>query len=195
MQAFVLVLRSSRRSASCRTRRTLGEPGPDLLLVFIVEWTSGMSGKRLLLGFKRYWPRRWSYVRYDWATRFDNACRRHNCRTATTGAKHAVPFRSYRRRHCNRHALQLSGTNLNGIATYRLRTDHGALRHGHHGAGHSLVYIMDILHVGDVRDPRIVVVIVVGNYRDVGDARVAHIHVLEIRAACTIWRDIGFAIT
>jgi hypothetical protein len=73
MEAFVLVLRGSGLSDSRRTGWTLGKFGPDLLLVFLVERTSGMRRQRLLLGFERNGPRRRSDVRHDRATRFDDS--------------------------------------------------------------------------------------------------------------------------
>lgn len=94
MQAFVLVLRSSGLSHPGGTSWALGQLSPDLLFVFLVERTARMSGKRFLLGFKRYRPGRRSNMRDDRSTRFHDAGRRHRPRVPAARTDYAVSIRS-----------------------------------------------------------------------------------------------------
>ncbi len=156
------------------------------LLFAVIKRASRISCQRLLFYLKGHRPCRRSEFHYDRPS--GNPIGWIGSAFAFTRPKHAgARGRDSRAGYDPRIAPIRIAHRDRGLA-YRLRVDDGGFLHHGDRSRVSLVHIVDVVDP-DVRGI-IIVVIVVGNVSDVGDARIGYVDGLKIAPAATVIRDV-----
>ena len=179
-------LYSLRFCRCCRRRlRPVCDGGPKLRFGLGIEWTAGVLGENLLLGFERHGFRRRSDMRHH---RMRGSLRgRYGRARIRIHAEDAGFRRRYRSGGGEGSGLDRACRDCHGRLRDWLGVCQGAGGNGRYRAAHILIRVMNVLDIV-VDDGRVVIrdVVVVGYGGDVGDVSIRYVYLLEIISAHSV---------